>query len=111
MPPKVEAMTMPRITQQIMIMIFFCSGIPAAVGREGRGDGECWGRMDPGVQNGSLSCSPLPVVGSEQHPGSLKGLAVLGREGHSCSCPGLAELSWWPSGSRTDSWHCAQSLS
>lgn len=24
MPPMVEAMTMPRITQQMMIMIFFC---------------------------------------------------------------------------------------
>lgn len=25
MPPMVEAMTMPRITQQMMIMIFFCN--------------------------------------------------------------------------------------
>lgn len=42
MPPKVEAMTMPRITQQIMIMIFFCSGVPAPTGREGRRGRECW---------------------------------------------------------------------
>lgn len=37
MPPKVEAMTMPRITQQMMIMIFFCKrqeGEGALLGRD-----------------------------------------------------------------------------
>lgn len=34
---------MPRITQQIMIMIFFCSGVPASAAREERGDCEFGG--------------------------------------------------------------------
>lgn len=33
MPPKMEAMTMPRTTQQMMIMIFFCT---REAGRQGR---------------------------------------------------------------------------
>lgn len=84
---------MPRITQQIMIMIFFCSGVPAAAGREGRGRGECWGRMDPGVGNCSPSCSLWWALSGTS--GARRALAVLGREGHPCSCfcPGLAELS------------------
>lgn len=81
---------MPRITQQMMIMIFFCSGVPAAVGREGRGDGERWGRMDPGTRNGSLSCSPLPVVGSEQQLGGHKGSGSPGQGG----TPLLLLLPW-----------------
>lgn len=76
---------MPRITQQIMIMIFFCS-----VGRKGRGDGECWGRMDPGVWHSSLSCSPWPVVGSEQHLGSRKDSGSSGQGG----TPMLLLLFW-----------------
>lgn len=64
---------MPRITQQIMIMIFFCSGIPAAVGREGGGMVSVGAGWTQGAWNSSLSCSPLPVVGSEKHFGSQKG--------------------------------------
>lgn len=33
MPPMVEAMTMPRITQQMMIMIFFCRETKAGLRR------------------------------------------------------------------------------
>ena len=36
MPPKVEAMTMPRTTQQMMIMIFFCTG------RQGGASAQKW---------------------------------------------------------------------
>lgn len=45
MPPKMEAMTMPRITQQMMIMIFFCTreagkkGLSAGVAGAGRETG------------------------------------------------------------------------
>lgn len=38
MPPKVEAMTMPRTTQQMMIMIFFCTG------RRGEASARKWGQ-------------------------------------------------------------------
>lgn len=40
MPPKIEAMTMPRTTQQMMIMIFFCT---REAGRKGLSMGEAGG--------------------------------------------------------------------
>lgn len=50
MPPMVEAMTMPRITQQMMIMIFFCretkAGLRRAMGvpeRRSQNEGSGWG--------------------------------------------------------------------
>lgn len=44
MPPKMEAMTMPRTTQQMMIMIFFCTreagrkGLRQGIGAAGQGE-------------------------------------------------------------------------
>lgn len=110
---------MPRITQQIMIMIFFCSGVPAAVGERGEGMvsvGAGW------TQELRTAVCPVPLClwwALSSTLAARRALAVLGREGHPCSCfcPGLAEPSWWPSGphsdtgpgvgNRTDSWHCA----
>lgn len=46
MPPMVEAMMMPRITQQMMIMIFFCrdtKGRPQKSGGRDWNEGSCWG--------------------------------------------------------------------
>lgn len=41
-PPKIEAMTMPRTTQQMMIMIFFCT---REAGRKGL---RAWERLEVG---------------------------------------------------------------
>lgn len=41
-PPKIEAMTMPRTTQQMMIMIFFCT---REAGRKGL---RAWDRLEVG---------------------------------------------------------------
>lgn len=43
MPPMVEAMTMPRITQQMMIMIFFCRETKAGLRR-------AWGYQKGGAR-------------------------------------------------------------
>jgi hypothetical protein len=40
MPPKVEAMTMPKITQQMIITIFFCKEEGPQSEGAGRGAGE-----------------------------------------------------------------------
>lgn len=75
MPPTVEAMTMPRITQQMMIMIFFCVGsgqerpqtvvVSGGVGLQRR----LRAGQSPGIQAGEGDGLEGAVMGSSREQG------------------------------------------